>query len=161
MLDLYIDVDAHAVYPQILRIAQRHSLELYVVTNDYLHGDPTVHLIAAEDDQANGSAWITGNITRGDICITGDSGLAVNCLVLGALALSPTGRPWVGGGIEREAKGAESWPLDARAFALCLEQIIASMRVAGQRGFTAPQNLSGARLGEAHQRAPLPRFAFA
>ena len=162
MLDLYIDIDAHAVYSQALRVAQRHSLELYVVTKDYLHGDPTVHLIAAQEDQASGSAWIIGNITRGDICVTGDPGLALNCLVLGALALSPTGRQWSGRDVDGDTKGSvEPWSPDARTFVQRLEQAIASTRVVGPRSFTSPRDLSRPGLIDRHQGVPTSRLAFA
>jgi hypothetical protein len=66
MLNLYVDLDAHTVFSQIFRMAQRYRLELYVVTADFWHVDEKVHLIVAQEDDLNSSAWIAANISRGD-----------------------------------------------------------------------------------------------
>src|ERR1700722_19067445 len=129
MPDLYIEIDSHLVYPQALRAAQRHSLELYVVTKDYLAADANLHLIAIEDDHANGGAWIVSNIGRGDICITADPHLAAGCIQRGALALSPSGRQWGADAAGDDARGAaERWSVDTRLFVQRLENGIAVAR---------------------------------
>jgi len=129
MLDLYVDIDALAAYPQVLHAAQRHSLDLYVVTRDYLPATENVHLIALQDDQLNGGGWIAANISRGDICVTADPGLATNCIWRGALALSPIGRQWGVDAAGDEARVvAGPWSSDARAFVQRLEKAIASAR---------------------------------
>lgn len=142
MPDLYIDIDAHAVYTQALHAAQRYALELYVVTRDYLQTDPHIHLIPVEDTQTNSGAWIAANISRGDICVTGDSGLAASCMLRGATALLPSGREWSGGLVGEEprtiAAGVrEPWSLDPRTFAQRLEKAIASTRGATRHPFAA------------------------
>jgi uncharacterized protein YaiI (UPF0178 family) len=94
MLDLYVEIDAHDVHHLALHAAQRYSLDLYVVTHDYLPADDNLHLILGQEDQGGGAPWILANIKRCDICVTGNSGLAVNCVLRGALVLSPTGEQW-------------------------------------------------------------------
>jgi uncharacterized protein YaiI (UPF0178 family) len=130
MMNLYVDIDAHMVFPQILRMAQRYRLELYVVTTDFWHVDEKVHLIVAqEDDDINGSAWIAANIERGDICVTSDPSLATNCLLRGARALSPAGRFWAGDGINETTIGAAASP---QACMRALEGAILAGRTAGR-----------------------------
>ena len=89
MLDLFVDIDNCPVYPQVLRAAQRHGLELYVITRDYLHADENVHLIFAQEDGLGARDWIVANISRGDICITDDRALASTCLLRGAADEAP------------------------------------------------------------------------
>ena len=49
MLALFIDIDNCPDYLQVFRAVQRHTLELYVVTRDYLDVDMDVHLILAQE----------------------------------------------------------------------------------------------------------------
>jgi uncharacterized protein YaiI (UPF0178 family) len=161
MLDLYLELDARGVYPQAVRAAQRHALDLFIVSNDYLPTGPNVHLIAVEDDQVNGGAWVLANIGRGDICVTANSGLAVNCILRGALALSPSGRQWGADAIGDDAKSfAEPWAANAELFAQRLEKAIASAR--GMRPRAFPPSPGAPRTGFAglSQRAPMSRAAF-
>jgi uncharacterized protein YaiI (UPF0178 family) len=129
MLNLYADIDAHMVFPQILRMAQRYGLELYVVTSDFWHVDERVHLIVAQEDDLNSSTWIAANISRGDICVTSDPNLATNCLLRGAQALSPAGRFWTGDGINEATIGAAANP---QACMRALEGAIVAARTAGR-----------------------------
>ena len=96
MLDLFVDIDACpvSIFPHIARVALRRSLDLYVVTKDYLGVDPNTHLILTEEGSEGGREWIAANITRGDICVTGEANLAAGCALRGALALEPNGRLW-------------------------------------------------------------------
>jgi uncharacterized protein YaiI (UPF0178 family) len=129
MMNLYVDIDAHLVFPQILRMAQRYGLDLYVVTTDFWRVDEKVHLILAQEDDINSSAWIAANIGRGDICVTGDPNLATNCLLRGAQALSPAGRLWAGDGINETTIGAAANP---QACMRALERAIVAGRTAGR-----------------------------
>ena len=153
MLNLYVDLDAHTVYSQIFRMAQRYGLELYVVTTDFWQVDEKVHLIVAqEDDDINGSAWIAANIGRGDICVTSDPNLATNCLLRGARALSPAGRFWSGDAINETTIGAAANP---QACMHALEGAIVAGRTAGRdvpgawRGFPRAGLATAASLGRA------------
>jgi uncharacterized protein YaiI (UPF0178 family) len=156
MPDLYIEIDAHGVYQQALRTAQRHSIDLYVVTRDYLPVDANLHLIVGQEDKASGGAWILANIKRGDICVTADSGLAVNCILRGASALSPTGRQWGVDALGDEVKGeSETRAAEPRGFADRLEKMIASAagRVAGSRHFAMSSGLPRTGLRAEQERA--------
>jgi hypothetical protein len=94
MLDLFVEKDTGTAFSHMLRAAQCYSLELYVVTRDYFHHGDNVHLILAESPIGGGGIWIAGNIGGDDICVTGDPGVATICMMRGAIALEPSGRPW-------------------------------------------------------------------
>jgi uncharacterized protein YaiI (UPF0178 family) len=162
MLDLYLELDARGVYPQLARAAQRHALDVFIVSNDYLPTGDNVHLIAIEDNQVNGGAWVLANIGRGDICVTANSGLAVNCILRGALALSPSGRQWGADAVGDDAKGfAEPWAANAELFAQRLEKAIASARAMSPRPLSPPPRLSRTGVAGSSQRARMSRPAFA
>jgi uncharacterized protein YaiI (UPF0178 family) len=160
MLDLYLELDAHGVYRQVMRAAQRHMLDVFIVSNDYLPTDDNIHLIAVEDDQVNASAWVLANIGRGDICVTANSGLAVNCILRGALALSPSGRQWGADVVGDDAKAfAEPWAANAELFAQRLEKAITSTRGMSARSFAPSPGFSRAGAGGWSPRAPMSRAA--
>ena len=153
MLDLYIDLDAHTVYPQALRAAQHHALDLYVVTKDYLPADTNIHLIVAEDGPINGSAWIAANIARGDICITGDSALAASCVLRGALVLAPSGRPW---GPDTVNSLSDAWSPDTRGFSQQLERAIVATRAVSPRTFASSHRFARTEPAVSRHRVAMP-----
>ncbi|HML09357.1 MAG TPA: DUF188 domain-containing protein [Stellaceae bacterium] len=126
MLNLYADTDAWPVLSQMIRTAQRHSLELYVATRDFFTADGHVHLILQEE-RINSGAWIAANIAGGDICVTGDPTLAASCIVRGAQALSPAGRVWTGEGDAGSILGSVA---NAQVLARSLEAAISARRIA-------------------------------
>jgi uncharacterized protein YaiI (UPF0178 family) len=144
MLDLFVDIDNCPVFPQIVRAAQRHLLDIYVVTCDYLTVDANVHLILAQEDDEAAREWIGTNISRGDICVTSEPGLARSCLLRGAVALAPNGRIWTTDlintttgatsvGRARPGDLRDAWTGDPRTFTQRLEIAIAGMRAADGR----------------------------
>ena len=163
-MDIYLDADAHRVFPQALHAARRHALELYVVTPDYLAVDGNVHLILVEDRQVNRGAWIAGNILPGDICVTDDPELAAGCIRKGATALTTLGRHWLG-----DARGDDVRSLsdnlaargapDPRFFAKRLEQAIALGRGADMRLFGPPRAFPRSVAATDLARAAMPRAA--
>lgn len=94
MLDIYVDADACPVKEEILRVAMRHNLRVYLVSNSRLSMpvDINVHKIVVGSDPDAADDWIVQRIGAGDIVITIDILLADRCLKNGARAISPTGR---------------------------------------------------------------------
>jgi uncharacterized protein YaiI (UPF0178 family) len=144
MLDLFVDIDNCPVFPQVVRAAQRHLLDVYVVTRDYLAADGNVHLILAQEDDGVGREWIGVNISRGDICVTSEPALARSCLLRGAVALAPNGRIWtadlINAAIDVVSVGRagpgnlrEAGIGDPRTFVHRLEIAITAMRAADGR----------------------------
>ena len=94
MLIIYIDADACPVKEEIFRVAMRHKLQVYLVSNSYLSMtvDENVHKIQVNSDPDAADDWISEHIKFGDILITTDILLAGRCLKNGACAISPTGK---------------------------------------------------------------------
>ena len=94
MLIIYIDADACPVKEEIFRVAMRHDLQVYLVSNSSLNitVDKNVHKIRVSSDLDAADDWICKHITIGDIVITTDILLADRCLKNGACAMSPTGK---------------------------------------------------------------------
>jgi uncharacterized protein len=94
MLIIYIDADACPVKEETFRVATRHNLQVYLVSNSSLSMtvDENVHKIRVGSDLDAADDWICEHIQSGDIVITTDILLADRCLKNGACAMSPTGK---------------------------------------------------------------------
>jgi len=101
MVEIYVDADACPVKDEVLRVAKRHRLKTYLVSDGGIrpNPDPLVELVivARGDDAADD--WIAGHIGKADICVTNDIPLAARCLQRGALAIKPNGEPFTENGI--------------------------------------------------------------
>jgi hypothetical protein len=64
MPDLYLEIDALAIYQRVLRGAQHHSLNLHVVTRDYLSADANLRLIVVPEDHST----MHGKNGAGSVC---------------------------------------------------------------------------------------------
>lgn len=96
MLDIYVDADACPVKAEILRVAERHDLEVYIVSNSGLRPmhNRKIHMIQVAAGADVADDWITEHVGSGDIAITADILLANRCLQRGAHVLSPAGKPF-------------------------------------------------------------------
>ena len=94
MLIIYVDADACPVKNETFRVATRHNLQVYLVSNSRLNMvvDKNVHKIQVESDLDAADNWIEEHIGNGDIVITVDILLADRCLKKDACAINPTGR---------------------------------------------------------------------
>ena len=101
MPDIYVDADACPVKDEILRVADRHGLAVYIVSDRWLRGDPhpRVHRIVVEQGADVADKWIAEHIGAGDIAITADILLAARCLEKQARVLAPNGKPFTEGSI--------------------------------------------------------------
>lgn len=94
MLIIYVDADACPVKEEVFRIAKRHNLQVYLVSNSRLNMivDKNVHKIQVESDPDAADNWICEHVTIGDIVVTIDILLADRCLKKGARAISTIGK---------------------------------------------------------------------
>jgi uncharacterized protein YaiI (UPF0178 family) len=94
MPQIYVDADACPVKPEILKVAERHGLEVTFVANSGLRPsrDPMVKnvIVSASFDAADD--WIAERAIEGDIVVTADVPLAGRCVANGAQVTGPTGR---------------------------------------------------------------------
>ena len=94
MLIIYVDADACPVKNETFRVASRHNLQVYLVSNSRLNMvvDKNVHKIQVESDPDAADNWIEEHIGTGDIVVTVDILLADRCLKKDASAINPTGQ---------------------------------------------------------------------
>ena len=93
MTALYIDADACPVKSEAERVASRHQVKMYVVSNGGLRPsqNPLVETIIVPDGPDVADMWIAERAGQGDVVITGDILLAAKCIERGALVLKHNG----------------------------------------------------------------------
>lgn len=93
MTRIYIDADACPVKDEAIRVAERHGLRVFVVSNGGIrpHPSPLVETVVVPEGPDAADQWIAARIGPGDICVTQDTPLAARCLEAGAEALRPNG----------------------------------------------------------------------
>ncbi len=101
MVDIYIDADACPVKDETVRVAVRHGLKTYLVSDGGIRSDqnPLVELVIVAAGADAADDWIADHIQDADICITNDIPLAARCLERGAMAIKPNGEPFTENGI--------------------------------------------------------------
>src|ERR1051326_9135609 len=91
---IFVDADACPVKPEIYRVAERHGVKVFVVSNSLIAIPPAPLIerviVAGTPDAADD--WIAERATRGDVVMTADVPLAARAVKLGADAIPPTGR---------------------------------------------------------------------
>ena len=137
MTEIYIDADACPVRAETLKVADRHRLQVYVVSNGGIRPDPhpLVETVVVPDGPDIADQWIADRIGTGDICITGDISLAARCIENGALALKHNGEAFTQANIGN---------------ALAMRDLMADLRAAN------PLNQGGG--GKAFTKADRSRF---
>jgi uncharacterized protein len=111
MTDIYIDADACPVRDEVYRVAERLSLNVFVVSNGSRPirplQNPSVAMITVGTGADEADNWIAERITDRDICVTADIPLASRCLAKGAQALAPNGKIWTQANIGNALAGRE------------------------------------------------------
>ncbi len=99
--DIYVDGDACPVKDEVVRVAGRYGLTVYMVSNEWLRmaDGPLVRRVVVAEGADAADDWIAAHIGPGDIAITADIPLAARCLAAGVRAIGPTGRPFTEDGI--------------------------------------------------------------
>lgn len=94
MLDIYVDSDACPVKEEVIRVAARHDLEVYIVSNGWWRQavGPKVHRILVQKGADIADDWIAEHIQEGDIAVTADILLADRCLKKQAEVIGPNGK---------------------------------------------------------------------
>ena len=94
MLTIYVDADACPVKEEIERVASRHGLTVYIVSNGGIRPsrNPLVQTVIVAEGADAADDWIAERAETGDIVITADIPLASRSLKKGAAVLGPTGK---------------------------------------------------------------------
>lgn len=93
MTVLYIDADACPVKEEAERVATRHKIKMYVVSNGGLRPsqNPFVETVIVPDGPDVADMWIAERAGRGDVVVTGDIPLAAKCVEGGARVIKHNG----------------------------------------------------------------------
>ncbi|MAL78731.1 MAG: hypothetical protein CMN55_06390 [Sneathiella sp.] len=98
MTRIFIDADACPVKEEVYRVAGRHRLLTYVVSNSWMRvpDSQLIEQIVVTDGFDAADDWIVENVRMRDVVITSDIPLADRALQKSALVLGPTGKAFTG-----------------------------------------------------------------
>ena len=93
---LYIDADACPVKQEVYRVAERHGLRVYVVSNSPIAvpRDPLIERVVVAAGMDAADDWIAERAAKGAIVVTQDIPLAARAVKAGAVAIAPNGKPF-------------------------------------------------------------------
>jgi len=93
---IYIDADACPVKQEVYRVAERHGLRVYVVSNSPIAvpRDPLIERVVVAAGMDAADDWIAERAARGTIVVTQDIPLAARAVKAGAVAIAPNGKPF-------------------------------------------------------------------
>lgn len=96
MLKIYVDADACPVKAEVEKVASRHSLSVFIVSNGGVRPrpHPLIQSVIVGEGADAADDWIAEHIESGDIAITADILLASRCISKSARVLRPDGRPF-------------------------------------------------------------------
>ena len=101
MVEIYVDADACPVKDETLRVAARHGLKIWMVSDGGIRPsqNPLVQIVVVAQGADAADDWIADHIGKADICVTSDIPLAARCLENQAYALKPNGEAFTENGI--------------------------------------------------------------
>lgn len=119
MLEIYVDADACPVKDETVRVAQRHGLKVFMVSDGGVrpHPDPMVQIVVVTQGADAADDWIAEHVGPGDIAITSDIPLADRCIKAGSRAMRPNG---------------EAFTEDAIGMTLATRDLMTGLRETGQ-----------------------------
>jgi len=95
-ITIYVDADACPVKPEIYRVAERHGVKVFVVSNAFMQvpQSPLIERVVVSSGFDAADDWIAERAGRGAVVITADIPLASRCVKAGAEVIGPTGKPF-------------------------------------------------------------------
>lgn len=93
MTTVYVDADACPVKLEAVRVAERHKVKVFIVSNGGLRPDPRplVETVIVPEGPDVADMWIADRARTGDVVVTGDIPLAARVLENGARVLRHNG----------------------------------------------------------------------
>ena len=90
---IYVDADACPVKAEAERVATRHGLKMFVVSNGGIRPSPhpLIETVIVPDGPDVADMWIADRAGSGDVVITGDIPLAAKCVASGARVVKHNG----------------------------------------------------------------------
>jgi len=93
---LFVDADACPVKDEVVRVALRNGLKVFMVANGWmrLDDDPLVERVLVPEGPDVADDWIVEHARTDDVAITADIPLAARLVAGGVHVLGPNGRPF-------------------------------------------------------------------
>jgi hypothetical protein len=93
---IYVDADACPVKQEVYRVAERHGINVVVVSNSPIAvpREPLIERVVVSAGMDKADDYIAERAAQGVIVITADVPLAARAVKAGAVAIAPTGRPF-------------------------------------------------------------------
>ena len=93
MKKIYVDADACPVKDEIVKVATRHKIQVFMVCNGGIRPfrNNLINLIIVPEGSDEADKWIFENINPKDIVVTSDIPLASKCIDKGASVLKHDG----------------------------------------------------------------------
>ena len=90
---IYVDADACPVKAEAERVALRHGLRMFVVSNGGIRPSQAalVETVIVPDGPDAADMWIADRAKAGDVVVTGDIPLAAKCIAAGARVVKHNG----------------------------------------------------------------------
>jgi uncharacterized protein YaiI (UPF0178 family) len=92
--EIYVDADACPVKAEVYRVAERHGLKVFVVSNSPIAvpREPWIERVVVGSRMDEADNWIAERAGPGDIVITADVPLASRGVKAGAAVIAPNGK---------------------------------------------------------------------
>ena len=90
---IYVDADACPVKQEVYRVAHRHGVKVFVVSNAFMlvPRDPLIERVIVGQSFDAADDWIAERAGPGDVVVTSDIPLAHRAVKAGAAVLAPNG----------------------------------------------------------------------
>jgi uncharacterized protein YaiI (UPF0178 family) len=118
-LQIFVDADACPVKEEAAKVATRHKLIVYYVSNSHMRlpiGDNVKRVVVSDGADA-ADDWIAEQCAAGDIVVTADIPLASRAIKKGAKVISHAGKPFT---------------QDSIGMALAMRDLMSQLREAGE-----------------------------
>ncbi len=101
MAAIFVDADACPVKAEVVKVAERHGVKVYIVSNGGIRPNPhpLVETVTVPEGPDAADMWIAERVGAGDLCVTGDIPLADKCLKAGARVLDHKGEAFTASNI--------------------------------------------------------------
>jgi uncharacterized protein len=93
-IEIYVDADACPVKNEVYRVAERHKVKVFVVSNSPIAvpREAWIERVVVDGGMDAADDWIAERAGRGDIVITADVPLASRGVKAGAAVIAPNGK---------------------------------------------------------------------
>lgn len=93
-MPIYVDADACPVKDEVLRVAERHGLPVFMVSNSYMRlaDHPLISRVVVPEGPDVADNWIAERAAKGDVVVTADMPLAHRAFKAGARVIRPDGK---------------------------------------------------------------------